>query len=112
MIAIEIIDELEGSAEEQKVIATKWGSWSRNLCYVVSKDEAMKGAWWDGMENATVHKLPSITLEGGPATTNFSAVAFTLDATFFGITGDEIHEYSVDSSNAALLHHTGRVYPQ
>ncbi|KAF7525332.1 hypothetical protein G7054_g11127 [Neopestalotiopsis clavispora] len=105
-------NDLGGSAEEQKVIATKWGSWSRNLCYVLGKDGAMKGAWWDGMENATVHKLPSITLEGGPATTNFSAVAFTLDATFFGITGDEIHEYSVDSSNAALLHHTGRVYPQ
>ncbi|ETS78643.1 hypothetical protein PFICI_08496 [Pestalotiopsis fici W106-1] len=108
----EIIDELEGDRNDQKVIATKWGSWSRNLCYVLNKDGAMKGAWWDGMKNATVHKLPSITIEGGPATTNFSAVAFTLDATFYGITGDEIHEYSVDSSNAALLHHTGRVYPQ
>ncbi|KAI1851745.1 hypothetical protein JX265_010979 [Neoarthrinium moseri] len=98
-------------ANEQRIAATKWGMWSRNLCYIQMSDGTMKGVWWDGSSNASMHQLQKITFDGGPATTNFSAIAFTLDTMFYGITGDEIHEYSVDSSNAAILHHVGRVYP-
>ncbi|KAI1876221.1 uncharacterized protein JN550_001717 [Neoarthrinium moseri] len=107
----EIIPDLPLPAESQHVAVTKWGSWSKTLSYTSMADGTVKGSWWDGPQGSTVNALSSIRFDGGPATANFSAIAATLDAMFYGIMGDEVHEYSVDSSDAATLHYVGRVYP-
>jgi hypothetical protein len=68
----------------------------------------MRGSWWE--DEAEQNALSSLTFEGGP-TANFSSIAMTLDAMFYGINGDEIHEYSVDGADASRLNYVGRIYP-
>lgn len=103
-----MISDIPLPAQNQHVAATKWGNWARTLVYVLLGDGSMRGSWWE--DEANQNALSSLDFQGGPAA-NFSAIAMTLDAMFYGINGDEIHEYSVDENDASKLTHVGRIYP-
>jgi hypothetical protein len=106
--ANEVISNVPLPAQNQHIAVTKWGNWAKTLCYALLDDGTMTGSWW---QNATKQNiLSSLSFNGGPAT-NFSAIATTLDAMFYGITGDEIHEYAVDPVDASKLNYVGKVYP-
>ncbi|KAI0134510.1 hypothetical protein BJ170DRAFT_203191 [Xylariales sp. AK1849] len=103
----EIISGIPLPASSQHSAVTKWNTWDKNLCYTLSADGTMKGVWWTyGNHNA----LPNIAFDGGP-NTNFSAIAMTTDAMFYGLSNDEILEYTIDSSDPSTLHFVGKVYP-
>ncbi|KAI0171104.1 hypothetical protein BJ166DRAFT_589190 [Pestalotiopsis sp. NC0098] len=104
----DVISDIPLPAQKQHVAATKWGNWARTLVYVLLGDGSMRGSWWE--DEADQNALSSLDFQGGPAA-NFSAIAMTLDAMFYGINGDEIHEYSVDENDASKLTHVGRIYP-
>lgn len=104
----DVIPNLPLPASNQHVAVTKWGTWDRTLCYALLDDGTMRGSWWE--DEAEQNALSSLTFEGGP-TANFSSIAMTLDAMFYGINGDEIHEYSVDGADASRLNYVGRIYP-
>ncbi|ETS81878.1 hypothetical protein PFICI_06880 [Pestalotiopsis fici W106-1] len=104
----DVIPDVPLPASNQHVAVTKWGTWSRTLCYALLDDGTMRGSWWE--DEAEQNALSSLNFDGGP-TANFSSIAMTLDAMFYGINGDEIHEYSVDGTDASRLNYVGRIYP-
>ncbi|KAK6084563.1 hypothetical protein SCUP234_03352 [Seiridium cupressi] len=100
-----IIPNVPLPAQYQHIAAGKWGDWTKTLCYALLADGTMRGTWWQDVADQNV--LSSISLNGGPAA-NFTAIAMTLDAMFYGVSGDEIHEYGVDTSDPAKLNYVGR----
>ncbi|KAI1802366.1 hypothetical protein F4811DRAFT_400827 [Daldinia bambusicola] len=88
--------------------ATSMSNWTEALFVALSTDGEVKGARWDG---GTVYEaIPRIDFVDGEAT-NFSAIAMTTDATFYGIADDQVWEYAVDTSDPSTFRLAGRVYP-
>lgn len=109
LTANDIIGDVPLPAQDQHTAVTKWGDWAHTLCYTLMDDGTMKGSWWQDVTDQ--NGLSSINLSGGPTTVTFTAIAMTLDAMFYGITGDAVYEYAVDSSDPARLNYVGQVYP-
>lgn len=71
-------------------------------------DGSLQGSWWNG---TTTESVSQISLKSGPASTNFTTIAMTLNAVFYGISNDTILEYSLDTSDPSTLTYVGQVYP-
>ncbi|KAI0416149.1 hypothetical protein F5X98DRAFT_388394 [Xylaria grammica] len=55
-------------------------------------------------------EIPSVEFRGGPSV-NFSAIATSEEAIFYGISGDEVLQYSVNSEDPSIFNFMERVYP-
>lgn len=82
-------------------------NWNEALFVALSTGGGVKGARWDG---AAYNAIPQINFADGEST-NFSAIAMTTDATFYGISDDQIWEYTVDTSDPSTFTLAGKVYP-
>ncbi|KAI8625025.1 hypothetical protein F5Y19DRAFT_280121 [Xylariaceae sp. FL1651] len=56
-------------------------------------------------------EVPSIEFRSGPASVNFSAIAASEDAMFYGISGDEILQYKVNESDPSIFEFVEKIYP-
>ncbi|KAI1465783.1 uncharacterized protein F4812DRAFT_461471 [Daldinia caldariorum] len=88
--------------------ATAMNNWTEALFVALSTDGGVKGARWDG--RTAYDAIPRIDFADGEAT-NFSAIAMTTDATFYGIADDQVWEYAVDTADPSTFRLAGRVYP-
>ncbi|KAI0008614.1 hypothetical protein F4779DRAFT_586058 [Xylariaceae sp. FL0662B] len=91
----------------QQFAATTFNSWRSVLYVALSTDRKIRASLWTGDR---FNSIPEISfVDGGP--TNFSAIAMTTDAMFYGISGDEVWEYSVNTSDPSVYTFVGKVYP-
>ncbi|KAI0101700.1 hypothetical protein GGR51DRAFT_574524 [Nemania sp. FL0031] len=55
--------------------------------------------------------IPSVEFRGGPSTVNFSAIAATEEAMLYGVSGDQILQYSISNTDPPQFDYVGTVYP-
>ncbi|OTA93540.1 hypothetical protein M434DRAFT_11601 [Hypoxylon sp. CO27-5] len=101
-----ILDDVDPTLTRQ-FAATAMNNWNEALFVALSTDGSIRGVRWDG--NA-YNAIPEINLAQGQST-NFSAIAMTTDAMFYGISDDQIWEYSVDTSDPSTFTLAGKIYP-
>ncbi|KAI0852662.1 hypothetical protein F5Y00DRAFT_227262 [Daldinia vernicosa] len=101
-----ILDDVDPLTTRQ-FAATTMNNWTEALFVALSTDGGVKGARWDG---TAYNAIPQINFVDGEST-NFSAIAMTTDATFYGISDDQIWEYTVDASDPSTFTLAGKVYP-
>ncbi|KAI1408847.1 hypothetical protein F5Y13DRAFT_204014 [Hypoxylon sp. FL1857] len=101
-----ILDGVDPAATRQ-FAATAMNNWNEALFVSLSTDGSVRGARWDGQ---AYNAIPEINFAQGQST-NFSAIAMTTDAMFYGISDDQIWEYSVDTSDPSNFTLAGKVYP-
>lgn len=82
-------------------------NWKEALYMSLSTDGGIRAARWDGK---AFNEVPKINFAQGQST-NFSAIAMTTDAMFYGIADDQIWEYSIDASDPSTFTLAGKVYP-
>ncbi|KAL7628849.1 hypothetical protein AAE478_000364 [Parahypoxylon ruwenzoriense] len=93
--------------ETREFAATKLNNWNETLFVALTTDGETRATRWDGTESSSV---PEINFAQGEST-NFSAIAMTLDAMFYGIADDQVWEYSVDTSDPSTFTLAGKIYP-
>ncbi|KAI1142967.1 hypothetical protein F5Y05DRAFT_408423 [Hypoxylon sp. FL0543] len=101
-----ILDNVDPTLTRQ-FAAAAMNNWNEALFIALSTDGSVRGARWDGKAYDTI---PKISFAQGQST-NFSAIAMTTDAMFYGISDDQIWEYSVDTSDPSTFTLAGKVYP-
>lgn len=69
-------------------------------------DGTVKAKWWGGHFT----DIPSINFRGGPLV-NFTAIAASEDAMFYGISNDEVLQYQPDDTDLFSFVYVGKVYP-
>ncbi|OTA98796.1 hypothetical protein M426DRAFT_28118 [Hypoxylon sp. CI-4A] len=94
-------------ASKQQFAVTKWDSWTQALYLALLDGGELEGSYFDG---STRKSLTSFSFNDGPDT-NFTAIAMSPNAMFYGISNNEILEYSVDTSNPSNFNYVGRVFP-
>ncbi|CAJ2511428.1 Uu.00g070530.m01.CDS01 [Anthostomella pinea] len=103
----ELITDIPQPATRQQFTVTKWGSWNQALYLALLSDGTLEGTHYDG---TSMKSLAGISFNGGPDV-SFTAIAMTTDAMFYGISDDEVLEYSLDTSNPSQFTYVGVAYP-
>ncbi|KAI8965821.1 hypothetical protein F5Y11DRAFT_311514 [Daldinia sp. FL1419] len=101
-----ILDDVDPLSTRQ-FAATAMNNWNEAVFLALSTDGSVKGSRWDGK---SYNAIPEINFVNGKST-NFSAIAMTTDATFYGISDDQIWEYTIDTSDPSTFTLAGKVYP-
>ncbi|OTA88615.1 hypothetical protein M434DRAFT_34781 [Hypoxylon sp. CO27-5] len=91
----------------QQFAATKWANWTQGLYIALLKGGEIQGNHWDGRQ---MNAINSFKFNSGPEN-NFTAIAMSPDAMFYGISNDEILEYSLDTNDPSNFNYVGRVFP-
>ncbi|KAH8897398.1 hypothetical protein GQ53DRAFT_838019 [Thozetella sp. PMI_491] len=104
--AFSISDSLPGQAPTLQFASTAWDHFTKRMFLVLAPGGGLSANWWDG---TGYRSIASTKLSSGPST-NFTAIAMTTDAMFYGISGDQILEYSVDQTDPSTFHYTGVVF--
>ncbi|KAI0851941.1 hypothetical protein F5Y00DRAFT_203811 [Daldinia vernicosa] len=94
-------------APSQQFAATRWDSWNQALYLGLLQGGKIEGSHWDGKQ---MNPISSFQFKSGPET-NFTAIAMSPDAMFYGISNNEILEYSLDTSDPSNFNYVGRAYP-
>ncbi|KAI0843119.1 hypothetical protein F5Y06DRAFT_256950 [Hypoxylon sp. FL0890] len=101
-----ILDNVDPTLTRQFAV-TAMDNWNEALFVALSTNGSIRGARGNG---TAYNAIPEINLAQGQST-NFSAIAMTMDAMFYGISDDQIWEYSVDISDPSTFTLVGKVYP-
>lgn len=102
-----MLSELPIPPSTPDFVATQLNHWTEALFLAFLSNGTVTGSRYDG-EKTTL--IPKITFSQDPPA-KFSSVAMTTDAMLYGITNDQILEYSVDSSDPSKLNYVGKVFP-
>ncbi|XDG03741.1 hypothetical protein ABKA04_003356 [Annulohypoxylon sp. FPYF3050] len=94
-------------ATSQQFAITKWDSWNQALYLSLLQGGSIKGNHWDGK---TMNSISSFNFKSGPDT-NFTSIAMTPDAMFYGISNNQIVEYSLDTTDPSTFNYVGVVFP-
>lgn len=94
-------------ATSQQFAITKWDSWNQALYLSLLQGGSIKGNHWDGK---TMNNISSFNFKSGPDT-NFTSIAMTPDAMFYGISNSQIVEYSLDTTDPSTFNYVGVVFP-
>lgn len=87
--------------------------WSSALYVSLLRDGSLRAARTDGGNNTSSSEITDITFAGGEQqSTNFSAIAMTTDAMFYGIADGQIWEYAVDEADPRTFTLVGKVWPE
>ncbi|KAI1337542.1 hypothetical protein F5Y15DRAFT_389575 [Xylariaceae sp. FL0016] len=103
--ATTLLSDIPEPTTRQQFAATKWDNWNQALYLALLPDGTVRGNHWDG---STMNSLTSISFNDGPDV-NFTAIAMTPDAMLYGISNDEILEYSLDTSDPSQFNYIGKV---
>jgi hypothetical protein len=85
---------------------TEFKAWTNILFIALTPNGNLASNWWDGSK---FNSIADTQLASGPAV-SFSAIAMTNDAMFYGISGDQILEYSIGQSNPATFNYVGVIF--
>lgn len=55
--------------------------------------------------------ISSVEFRGGPSNLNFTAIATSEEAMFYGISQDEIHQYSINDTDPSVFDYVEKVFP-
>ncbi|KAI1358082.1 hypothetical protein F5Y08DRAFT_351229 [Xylaria arbuscula] len=55
--------------------------------------------------------IPAVEFRGGPSDLNFTAIATSEEALFYGISNDGIHQYSVDHTDPSVFEYIDTIFP-
>ncbi|KAI1802354.1 hypothetical protein F4811DRAFT_405424 [Daldinia bambusicola] len=94
-------------APSQQFAATRWDHWNQALYLGLLSNGKTEGSHWDGKK---MNSISSFQFKLGPET-NFTAIAMTPDAMFYGISNNQILEYSLNTSDPSNFNFVGRAYP-
>ncbi|KAI1457917.1 hypothetical protein F4805DRAFT_457361 [Annulohypoxylon moriforme] len=94
-------------ATSQQFAITKWDSWNQALYLSLLQGGTIQGNHWDGK---TMNNISTFNFKSGPDT-NFTSIAMTPDAMFYGISNNEIVEYSLDTTDPSTFNYVGKVFP-
>ncbi|KAF3073614.1 hypothetical protein CFAM422_004214 [Trichoderma lentiforme] len=86
---------------------TQFDNWTNFLYLALFPDDKLTASCY---LKDLLFAIPNIIFSGGP-TNQFSSIATTTDAMFYGIFNDTIIEYSVDQESQSTFHYVGVVYP-
>ncbi|KAK0762499.1 hypothetical protein N5P37_005315, partial [Trichoderma harzianum] len=86
---------------------TQFNNWTSFLYLALFPDDKLTASCY---LKDLFFAIPNIIFSGGP-TNQFSSIASTTDAMFYGIFNDTIIEYSVDTESQSTFHYVGVVYP-
>ncbi|KAI6093034.1 hypothetical protein F4821DRAFT_223798 [Hypoxylon rubiginosum] len=103
----ELQSDIPLPAVSQQFAATKWDSWNQALYIALLQGGGVQGNHWDGKQ---MNAISSFKFNSGPET-NFTAIAMTPDAMFYGISNNQILEYSLDQSDPSNFNYVGTVFP-
>ncbi|KAI1412312.1 hypothetical protein F5Y13DRAFT_163305 [Hypoxylon sp. FL1857] len=103
----ELQSDIPLPSPSQQFAATKWDSWNQALYIALLQGGAIQGNHWDGKQ---MNAVSSFKFNSGPEN-NFTAIAMSPDAMFYGISNDEILEYSLDTNDPSNFNYVGRVFP-
>ncbi|KAK6955674.1 hypothetical protein Daesc_003317 [Daldinia eschscholtzii] len=103
----ELQEDIPLPSPSQQFAATRWDNWNQALYLGLCSDGKTEGNHWDGKK---MNSISSFQFKSGPKT-NFTAIAMSPDAMFYGISNNEILEYSLDTSDPSNFNYVGRVYP-
>lgn len=100
-------------AQTVQFAATTMNEWSSALYVSLLRDGSLRAARTDGGNNTSSSEITDITFAGGEQqSTNFSAIAMTTDAMFYGIADGQIWEYAVDEADPRTFTLVGKVWPE
>jgi len=91
-------------SQQNHYAATQYNNWRDSIFLSLSDDGSLQGVRTDGVST-------KMSLLGGPEGVKFTAIALTLDAQFYGISGDEIQEWKLDTTDPSILHYVGNIWP-
>ncbi|KAI1106386.1 hypothetical protein F4804DRAFT_301109 [Jackrogersella minutella] len=103
----ELQSDIPLPAPTQQFAVTKWDNWTQALYIGLFEGGAIQGNHWDG---SAMNSISSFKFNSGPAT-NFTAIAMSPDAMFYGISNNEILEYSLDTADPTSFNYVGQVFP-
>jgi hypothetical protein len=89
-----------------QLASTAFDHWTQQLCLILTTEGIVLSSWWKDGEN---YPMSNTNFDSGPSG-NFSAIAMTTGAMFYGISGDQILEYSVDQTDPSIFHYVGVVF--
>ncbi|KAI1139904.1 hypothetical protein F5Y05DRAFT_335528 [Hypoxylon sp. FL0543] len=103
----ELQSDIPLPSPSQQFAATKWDNWNQALYIALLQGGQIQGNHWDGKQ---MNAISSFKFNSGPEN-NFTAIAMSPDAMFYGISNDEVLEYSVDTNDPSNFNYVGRVFP-
>ncbi|CAJ2502295.1 Uu.00g096890.m01.CDS01 [Anthostomella pinea] len=102
-----LISDLPLPSPMLQFAATVMRNFTETLSLALLPNGTVTGDWWAQQW----HSIPIVKFSGGPSALNFSAVSTSEDAMFYGMTNDEILEYSLDQLDPSSFVYVGRVFP-
>jgi hypothetical protein len=101
-----VFSDLPSPSSGLEFAMTVFKAWSNVLFVALMPSGSLESNWWDGSK---FNSIADTQLASGPAV-NFSTIAMTNDAMFYGISDDQILEYSIGQSNPATFNYVGIVF--
>ncbi|KAJ9157780.1 hypothetical protein NKR23_g232 [Pleurostoma richardsiae] len=101
-----IFSDVPAPSSNLEIATTAFDHWRQILFLALLPNGTIAANWYDD----ELRPLSSIGLSGGP-NANFSAIATTSDAMFYGIFNDSILQYSINTSNPQTFNYAGVVFP-
>ncbi|KAI2467463.1 hypothetical protein F4781DRAFT_433350 [Annulohypoxylon bovei var. microspora] len=103
----ELQSDIPLPSTSQQFAITKWDSWNQALYIALLQGGTIQGNHWDG---TTMNSISDFKFNSGPDN-NFTSIAMTPDAMFYGISNNEIIEYSLDTTDPSTFNYVGKVFP-
>ncbi|KAI1084895.1 hypothetical protein F5B20DRAFT_568172 [Whalleya microplaca] len=103
-----LLSDIPLPAESQMFAAAKWNNWNQGLYLALLQGGNIQGSYYNGKQMNTIS---SFEFNNGPSDVNFTAIAMSADAMFYGISGSKILEYSLDTSDPSKFNYVSTVFP-
>ncbi|KAI5864020.1 hypothetical protein GGS23DRAFT_479023 [Durotheca rogersii] len=103
----ELLTDIPVPAPTQQFAATKWDNWRQGLYIALLQGGNILGRHFDGQK---MNSISNFQFLPGPRP-DFTAIAMSPDAMFYGIANDEVLEYRLDQSDPSKFNFVGRVFP-
>ncbi|KAL7624609.1 hypothetical protein AAE478_006176 [Parahypoxylon ruwenzoriense] len=103
----ELLTDIPTPAPSQQFAATRWDNWNQALYVALLRDGTLQGKHFDGKTMSAIDRFDFLS---GPEI-NFTAIAMSPDAMFYGISNSEILEYALDQADPSKFNYVGRAFP-
>ncbi|KAI1085353.1 hypothetical protein F5B20DRAFT_518010 [Whalleya microplaca] len=104
----DILNDISYTPSTPQLAGTSLFNYTQPYFLVLLSNGTVAGCLLNGTEVTNIYQ--PIKFPSGPST-NFTSIATTLDASFYGISNGEILEYHIDPSNPSVLSYVGVVFP-
>ncbi|KAI0010547.1 hypothetical protein F4779DRAFT_627118 [Xylariaceae sp. FL0662B] len=106
--ATTLLSDIPLPSASQQFAVTKWNNWNQALYLALLQGGELQGSYWNGRQMNTIS---SFEFNGGPSGVNFTAIAMSSDAMLYGISGNKVLEYSLDTADPSKFNYVSTVFP-